>query len=74
MSEEINDTPEQDEPLMQHELCEIIDSAVYVIQTLADLDSVAVNEDKDDIVALRKHTYKVIYAAQRKILQKIKAS
>jgi len=73
MSEETT-TPEEESPLMRHELVETIDSCVYVIQALSELDSSAVAEDKEDIVALRKHSYKVIYAAQRKLLQFIKQS
>ena len=68
MSEEIK--PE-DFPVPQNELVEIIDSSIYVLQSLADLDVI---EDKEDITALRKHSYKLIYAAQRKLLQVIKAS
>jgi len=73
MSEE-QETPEEESPLMRHELVDIVDSCVYVIQTLSDLDSAAAMEDKDDILALRKHSYKVIYAAQRKMLQQIKTA
>ena len=68
MSEEIK--PE-DFPVPQNELCEIIDSAIYVLQSLDEFDKV---EDAEDITLLRKHSYKLIYAAQRKLLQVIKAS
>lgn len=75
MSDEEN-KPEEDniEALSKLELVEIIDSAVYVIQSLSELDGVVFIEDKEDILAIRKQSYKVIYAAQRKIIQQIKVS
>ncbi len=66
MSEEIK---EEDFPLPHKELTDIIDSGIYVIQSLEELD---ILEDKEDIALLRKHSYKLIYAAQRKLLQVIK--
>ena len=59
MSEE---TEEQKEPLMHHELVEFVDSCIFVIQTLNEIDSLAALEDKDDIATLRKHSYKTIYS------------
>jgi len=58
--------------LPKHELLEVIDSCIYVISTLSELDA-NLMEDKEDAFALRKHSYKLAYAAQRKLLQYIKA-
>jgi hypothetical protein len=75
MSDEENKPEEENiEALSKLELVEIIDSAVYVIQSLSELDGVVFIEDKEDILAIRKQSYKVIYAAQRKIIQQIKVS
>jgi hypothetical protein len=70
MSEEEKD---YDYDIPKNKLVEIIDSCLCVITTLTDLDSMAAKEDADDILALRKHSYKVIYAAQRKMLKQIKS-
>lgn len=63
----------QEEEVQRYELVEIIDNCLCVITTLSELDSMAAKEDYDDITALRKHSYKVIYAAQRKMLKQIKS-
>ena len=60
------------EPLMRHELVEFVDSCIFVIQTLNEIDSLAALEDKDDIATLRKNSYKTIYAIQRAMLKMVK--
>lgn len=68
MSEKLKD----ENVLPKHELLEVIDSCIYVISTLSELDT-NLTEDKEDAITLRKHSYKLAYAAQRKLLQYIKA-
>ena len=69
-NEEIKE--DKTDPLMKHELVEIIDSSLQVLATLDELASESYGDEKADIVTVKSTTYRIIFAAQRKLLKLIK--
>ena len=66
MSEEIIIPPEND-------LLQLIDSSLAVLATLFDINSEPTyTDEQEDINTVKKNTFRIIYAAQRKLLKQIK--
>jgi hypothetical protein len=73
MSEEIQ-TPEFPE-YTGFELLDIISNQLEVIATLADLSDSeyrTYDEELDDINTVKRNTFRIIFAAQRKLLKHVK--
>jgi hypothetical protein len=73
MSEEIQ-TPEFPE-YTGFELLDIISNQLEVIATLADLSDAeyrTYDEELDDINTVKRNTFRIIFAAQRKLLKHVK--
>ena len=75
MSEETN-TPQQDqnEPVMRHELVEIIDVNIQLLATMEDLRNDVYDDQQEDIIKIYSSTYKLILSAQRKLMQQIRTT
>jgi hypothetical protein len=55
-----------------NELVNIIDSSLSVIATLSDVEDRTYDEELEDINTVKRNTYRIIFAAQRKLLSYIK--
>lgn len=55
-----------------NELVNIIDSSLSVIATLSDVEDRTYDEELEDINTVKRNTYRIIFAAQRKLLNYIK--
>ena len=59
--------------LPDNDLLQIIDSSLAVLATLFDIKSEPTYPDEqEDINTVKKNTFRIIYAAQRKLLKQIK--
>ena len=58
----------------ENELVEIIDSSLSVIATLSDIESRTYDDELEDMNTVKRNTYRIIYAAQKKLLKQIKES
>ena len=62
-----------EEIIPENDLLQIIDSSLAVLATLFDIKSEPTYQDEtDDINTVKKNTFRIIYAAQRKLLKQIK--
>ena len=62
------------EQLFENELVQVIDSSLAVLVTLSELppESISYDEERSDIDTVKRNTYRIIFAAQRKLLKTIK--
>ena len=56
----------------KHDLVEVIDSSLSVIATLSDIETNTYDEEAEDKNTVKRNTYRIIFAAQRKLLKTIK--
>ena len=63
-----------EEPIIpENDLLQTIDSSLAVLATLFDIKSEPTYPDEqEDINTVKKNTFRIIYAAQRKLLKQIK--
>jgi hypothetical protein len=62
-----------EEIMPENDLLQIIDSSLAVLATLFDIKSETTYPDEqEDINTVKKNTFRIIYAAQRKLLKQIK--
>jgi hypothetical protein len=62
-----------EEIIPENDLLQIIDSSLAVLATLFDIKSDPTYPDEqEDINTVKKNTFRIIYAAQRKLLKQIK--
>ena len=63
----------EDIGVFQNETCEIIQTSLSILATLSDTDSNNhYDEEVEDIIKVKTITYKVIIAAQQKLLKQVK--
>jgi hypothetical protein len=62
-----------EEIIPENDLLQTIDSSLAVLATLFDIKSEPTYPDEqEDINTVKKNTFRIIYAAQRKLLKQIK--
>jgi hypothetical protein len=64
--------PEEIFEIPKHELVEIIDSCLQVVATLSEIETNTYDEEAEDKNTVKRNTYRIIFAAQRKLLKTIK--